>query len=185
MKKTEAFQTALDTATLRAAVKAAAQYSGEGIYSFALYTSNEYSYVIATVSTTVGLRTVAKRYMAQYNFEAPWDTFEGAEKELKWSPCDSPHHDVFSEEFHEAQALLEELWNATDMDSYEEFEKTTEAVHAAFIRSLGKVREAGVLDRSVVLNLLMGDQSDEERLENATALNSPDTLAGFGKDLGT
>lgn len=180
----EAFQTALNAATLRAAVKAGAQYSGEGMYSFALYTSNEYSYVIATVSTTVGLRTVAKRYMAQYNFEAPWSTLDAAEKRLKWSPCDSPHHDVFSEEFHEAGSLLDELWKATDMNSYEEFEKTTEAVHAAFIHSLDKVREVGALDGSVVLNLLMGDQSDEERLENATALNSPDTLAGFRKDLG-
>ena len=60
---------------------------------------------------------------------------------------------------------------------------TCKRIHASCIASLTALRNANIFDDSVVLNLLMGDQSDEERLLNAEGINPHATLKKFRGEL--
>jgi len=174
MKQMSEFQAELTAATLRAARRAASEFETEGVYSFALYTSGEYNYVTVSVSTLTGLRAVANRYMAEDGYKRKWRTMESAERELRWSPCDSPHHDVYTEEFDEVGSALRDLWEVADAGADEELDEFAESVHHAFVYALRAVRDAGVFEADVVLNVLKGDQTDEERVETSQMLNAPE-----------
>ena len=93
----------------------------ERVYSFALYTSGEYNYVTVTFSTETGLRKTAERYLATEPYRSEWRSVKDASKQLRWSPCDSPHHEEYGEEFEEAGALLNGLWEAIDEESEDQY----------------------------------------------------------------
>jgi hypothetical protein len=73
--------------------------------------------------------------------------------------------------FETSQNLLDVINSCETSESEEEFLMRCEALDDVFLESLSQVRSSGMFDASVVLNLLRGDQSDEERLENAALLN--------------
>ena len=56
-------------------------------------------------------------------------------------------------------------------------------IHEVFTAVLLVIRQAAVFDNSVVLNVLMGDQSDEEQLLNAEPLNSREVVQAFRNEL--
>jgi broad specificity phosphatase PhoE len=176
-------QTTLETAALKVASAVAKKYQAEGVYAFALYTSGEYGYVIDSFATTAGLRTVAEKYLRELPYRDRWGSLEVAMRELRWSPCDSPHHGEFENEFQEANELLEEFGSGDDPDASESFEDSCRQIHEVFTTVLMAVRKSAVFDSSVVLNILMGDQSDEQRFLNAESLNSPKVLEVFGSEL--
>ena len=187
----QAFQTELTAATLRAARRAVEQFGDEGIYSFALYTSGEYSYVFASLSTRTGLARVAERYLADERFARAWRDLPTAMEQLKWSPCDSPHHLALEDGFAAAGELLDALWEEIpdddedfdDEDMDDDYNRLCNFIHGAFAEALSEVRNAGIFGEEVTLNILMGDQSDEMRLENAASLNDAATMERLRADL--
>jgi hypothetical protein len=171
------------SATISVAHRAVKELREEEIYSFGLYTSGEYSYVFVSVSTQAGLNQVASEYLKQPHYQEEWSSLEEARRQLKWSPCDSPHHTSFFDEFSSANELIEELWSTLTDLSEDGFDETVESIHEVFVEVLQAVRDAAILPEDVVFNVLMGDQSDESRLNNAAVLNSPQTLARLRSEL--
>lgn len=183
MDAREAFRSELTAATLHAAREAVARFGAERIYSFALYTSGEYNYVFASVSTQAGLEQVARRYLDKPDFRRMWGTLDVAMAQLRWSPCDSPHHVALEEGFAATQAQLDTLWDAVDDDVDDEdfddeatdddYSRLCDVVVQACAEALQAVRGAGIFHAGVTLNILMGDQGDDERVAYAAALNEP------------
>jgi hypothetical protein len=160
------------------------KHAGEHFYGVALYTSGEYNYLVDSIATTEGLGWVARKYLQDKYYQENWGTLEVAARELKWSPCDSPLHCEFDGMFAAAQDVLDAIWKAVDRDSDDIYMKTCELIHDTCIAVMTKVRASGLFDEDQVLfNLLMGDQSNEERLLNAEALNSESVLARFRSEL--
>jgi hypothetical protein len=199
MDNRESFRSGLVAATLRAARSAATQFAAEGLYSFALYTSGEYNYVSCSVSTQAGLEQAASRYMADERFRRRWADHAVAMRQLKWSPCDSPHHCTLQDEFDAAGAWLDALWEDCqddddgdgdgDGDDYDDedmddaYSQLCDFVHQSCAEALGEVRRARIFSDAVTLNILMGDPSDEDRLANAASLNDPEVIERLRADL--
>jgi len=160
------------------------RHAGEHFYCVALYTSGEYGYLVDSMSTTEGLELVARRYLEDKTYQDKWGTLDVAMRELKWSPCDSPFHCEFDGSFDRVSQILDSLWQAIDDDSDEANMRTCKEIHETCIAALSKVRDSGLfIKEEVVFNLLMGDQSDEERLLNAEAVNSKPVIDSLRKEL--
>lgn len=192
MDNREAFRSELITATLAAAREAASKFSAEGLYSFALYTSGEYNYVFASVATQAGLEQVATRYLTDERFRRAWGDHAGAMQHLKWSPCDSPHHAALQDGFHAAYALLDALWDECeddlgdeddDEEVDDEYSQLCDFIHQTFAEALLAVRHAKIFTDAVTLNILMGDQGDDDRISNAETLNEPALVEQLRTDL--
>jgi hypothetical protein len=166
MSPYEELQVELTEAALRAARHVVSDYSHEGIYSFALYTSDGFDYVFATFSTKVGLERAANAYLAREDFLQDWGNLPTAMRRLKWNPCDSPYHQTLAPLFEKSQELLDVINKNECSESEEDFACRWDALYGVFLECLTSVRRSGVLDASVVLNSLRGDQS-EYRLSNS------------------
>lgn len=166
-----------------------AAHPNDHFYSFAFYTSGSYSYVVLTASTHEGLDTVARKYKATTHYKAM--STEELAINLKWSPCDSPLHcdDELTPLRDRMRAVAAELTRRFDLDdgsrSYDEFKSR---VDACFAEALKRIDAEGVFGRDeerkdVVVNLLMGDQSDEARLAFARRVNPPESVKMLERDL--
>lgn len=166
------FRTVLEEVTVQAARLAVDRYAQEDIYSFALYTSGGFEYVFPTLATETGLNAAAERYrqsrIAKNAADLDFRTM------LRWSPCDSPHHQSLGdiEGVERAGKLLRKFWKSVDNESDEAFVDAEKAVHDAMIQALAAVRDRGIFQGRVAFNVLKGDQSDEERLEFSERLNA-------------
>jgi hypothetical protein len=176
-------QVALERAAERICSTIAKEYASDGIYGFALYTSGEYRYVIDSFSTTDGLRSVAQSYLNKKRYQDEWGSRDIAMRELKWSPCDSPYHGKFERDFKPANSLLDDYWRHVECESDDTVLESCHQVHEVLVAVLKRVRDSGIFDESVILNVLMGDQSNEERLLNAEPLNSKAAMSRFRKEL--
>ena len=103
---------------------------------------------------------------------------------LKWSPCDSPYHLEVGEIFDRTADVLGEIWESIDDQSSEDIRFKYQQIHNTCLAVLVDVRRSGLFDEArVVFNLLKGDQSDEERWNNAKAVNSEKSLESYRKDM--
>ena len=168
------------------------QHIGETFYCFALYTCGERGYIFPTASTEEGLTQVARKYMAVGDNNGR--TLEQLRLELRWSPCDSPLHSEGEAYCRRANEMLEpvpELLQALyerEHNSWEQSDKLIEQLDSIFIDVLKQLDAEGVFGRgehreSVVVNLLMGDQSDESRLAYAKQLNPREAYQKLEQDL--
>lgn len=165
----------------------------EGIYSLALYNSGDtWSYLFPTVSTRRGLQSVFEAYRAEGAMFGADMTDEQLIQSLKWSPCDSPHHDEdYGNTLVQTEALLEPISNAAyeSLDDHEDnfFYHLHESLVAATLEVLQQLRKDGVfagLDPDeFVLNLLNGDQGDDERLVRARVLNTAPAYQRYADEL--
>ncbi len=171
------------------------RFPGHKLYAFGPYTSGELSYFIPTASSDVGLQQVVQSYRAQSGFTQKSDADLAIA--LRWSPCDSPLHEAFA--FDDeldgiASSLGEHLDAAFDDDDddgdgdddYEAFDTLAESAHQAICIAMQSLDARGVFGRGdarPLLNLWKGDQSDEELLALAAALNPPDAVAKFRAEL--
>lgn len=163
---------------------AIAKRPDERFYCVALYTSGEYNYIADSLSTVEGLERVARRYLERDHYQQEWGTVPVAMNELRWSPCDSPLHCEFDGEFNRTSEILDAIWADRDQQSDADYTATCQGIYDACVAALNGVREAGLFDdERVVFNLLMGDQSDEERLLNAEAVNSQTALEFYRRGL--
>lgn len=161
-----------------------ARHSGEEFYCVALYTSGSYDDLVDSVATFQGLEKVALEYLEDKHYQDEWGTLEAAMRELKWSPCDSPYHCEFEGKFGRVNEIIQSCWQEIDHHDDGESRQLCRRIHETAIAVLKQVRDSGLFDPSlVVFNLLMGDQSDEERLVNAEELNSPHIIEQFRGEL--
>ena len=100
-----------------------------------------------------------------------------------WSPCDSAYHCEFEGDFDAVNQLVERMWESTDGDSDEECDRTCELIHQTCMTVILTIGRSDIFSDKVVYNLLMGDQSDEERLVNAEILNTRHVFETFRSDL--
>jgi hypothetical protein len=143
----------------------------EEIYSIGLYTNGEYGYIGLTCST-----------------------YKGLKKELKWSPCDSPYHERYMDILpksasllNEIPTLLQELYDEENDD----WTKSNELSHKINLICLDVLKElfnehilkSITNNTELVLNLYMGDQSNEECIENAYYINSDEIAEKFENEL--
>ncbi len=158
----------------------------DNFYSFGFYTTGEYNYAATTASSYEGLEQVLKEY--GYG-DKPKDSIE-----IKWSPVDSPLHSdsgccgiikEVNELLNEALKESDKIYENEGLEGLEEFNVQIEN---AFLNALKRLDAKGVfgkgeLRKKVVVNLLKGDQSYEERLEFAKKLNPPEAVEIFTKDM--
>ena len=156
-------------------------YGDEHIYILSLFTSGDYRYVVDSISTTEGLKRVAQKYLTYPNFQ-DWGEINTAMEKLKWSQPDSPHHIRYQYFFDDANELIETFWEETP-ETDDDYMKTCQLIHESCELVLRDVRDKDLVADDVVLNILMGDQSDEERYINAERINRPDVLRQYRKEL--
>jgi hypothetical protein len=159
----------------------------DSFYSFAFYTNDEFSYAFLTASTEQGLDEV----VAEYRQEPLYAQKDPAQlrTNLKWSPCDSPLHEFCEEGAIELDEIMTEVSEAfPDVDDEEAFGDFVGRVEEAFLSALKQLDTEGRFGTpaerdQVVINLLMGDQSDEDRTRLASELNPPEVVARFTEEL--
>ncbi len=160
-------------------------------YCFAFYTNGEFSYVALTASTLEGLDKVVQDYKKKPRYEAM--SVEDLRLDLKWSPCDSPLHDVAEDVLTALDPLMQavsaELDRRFDInDDRKSFDDFVAQVRACVASALKRIDAEGVFGRGderkkVVINLLMGDQSDEDRIGFAERVNPPESVKMLKQDL--
>jgi len=150
----------------------------ESFYIFALYTCEDLGYVFPTSSTEEGLTQVAQKYSAIKDYQG--FSIEQLREDLRWSPCDSPLHVEGEEYFVEVNKFLSDVPRIVhaipEEESWSEFEDFVDKFLGVCINVLKQLDTEGIFGEgerrnSIVLNILMGDQSDEERLRFAKLLN--------------
>lgn len=162
----------------------------EGIYSLCLYNSGDsWSYLFPSFSTKVGLSKVASDYKGdEYYREKSLDYLEN---DLRWSPCDSPNHELYVSAFPESETHLEKIvkemdqhWDNGREDKYSDINEKLVSVCISCLQQLEKDNVFSKLERGTfVLNVLNGDQSDEERLERAEKLNPSDVFLKYSNEI--
>ena len=169
-----------DPGRFRAALKDAAratfralksQHPDERFYAFALYTAGEAEYVLPTANTEEGLARRAEEY-ARRRGRAPDD---GLLAGLRWSPADWAYHLEGEARFDEVERLLAEAPEPHLLEG-DAYRARVRGVFDACLTTLEELDAEGLFGRgegrrAVVINLLKGDQDDEERLEWAKRLN--------------
>ncbi len=170
---------------LEDAVKnAVTQLPGQKIYSIAIYTCGEYLYAADSIMTQEGLEAVAANYLKKPYYQARWKSLATACTALKWSPADSPYHGKFDKYFDRTQDILDAIWEENHKSDDPFTDENIQKIHQAMLDALLQFKASDAApDGNIVYNLLMGDQSNEERFLNAEKLNSRDVLAAFKADL--
>lgn len=150
------------------------ELASEDIYSVALYYSgDDWLYLFPTVSTKSGLSKVVIKYKEKEYFQnKPIDELEAT---LKWSPCDSPHHEDYVSALSQTDKILLQAQFMDELMEEENYEAFNLRLIKICMNVLKQLDTDGIFDpldrSSFVLNLLSGDQSEEERLERAKILN--------------
>jgi len=144
-----------------------------------------------TASSYEGLAEVASRYkeMEQHRHR----DIEGIKRMLKWSPVDSPLHTGWCGIIESLQSIMNQISNELseipfDQDDWTEFEQYVAQLEDAIANALRRIDAEGLFGsgdkrKRVVVNLLMGDQSDESRIEFAKRVNPPESVIMLIEDL--
>ncbi len=156
-------------------------HPGERFYSFGLYTTALAEYLMVTASTEEGLSRVTAEYVQRDGRDPVL-----RRASLRWSPCDSPLH-VEGEELLPRSTLLREA----GPDPYEDSPEADEAVslvYQAAVEALAALdRESvfgsGEARSQLVVGIWCGDQSNEERVAFARALNPRPVVDRFAREL--
>ena len=155
-------------------------------YSFAFYTSGGFDYAFITASSYEGLDEAVKACLN----EQP-DSKESPDKlrcSLKWSPCNSPIHESYSlanDALDELMKEVSEIYQNIEEDALDDFFQGVLDTFIAALRQLDSEGRFGspIEREGIVVNLLMGDQSDEERVHFAFELNPPDIVSRFSQEI--
>ncbi len=162
----------------------------EKIYSLSLYNQGgDWGELYPIAFTIEGLNEVVAEYREDEYYEDQSD--DELQIDLKWSPCDSPKLEDYIDTLPETQIHLEsivkvmdKLWDEGKEEEYEKLENKLSDICLTVLKTLDENGVFGKLDRSsFVLNLLNGDQSDEERLEYAQRTNPKTVFEMYAKEI--
>ena len=210
---------ALLHATLRDELRAAwhtlhADPGHDRLYGFGVYTTDSATYLMVTAFGERGLDGLVERAVANFgpggrhddlrafalkNGGTPDDP-EFQRSSLRWSPCDSPLHEIGSGLLPRSDKMIQELdfegrWSDDDDLDDDAFEEALEhgdpevdAVFRILQEVLGELDREGLFGTGaererLVLSIWQGDQSNESRYDFAKALNPPTVAARFGREL--
>ncbi|MEQ1904130.1 MAG: DUF4303 domain-containing protein [Pirellulaceae bacterium] len=174
---------ALFMALKRSAALASKELGDESIYSFGLYTTREYRYVVDYTMTEQALEATSKKYLRKKTYKTEWGSLAVAEQALKWSTPDSPYVARYESHFSKAQSVLDNLWLKWDEEE-RDYKESIAKVHEAFAWALSKLsREVLPGDSSILLGIMMGDQSDAEKLINLMELNPGASMRRIRREL--
>src|SRR5438093_5256047 len=182
MKKqsTKVLRTAITEAARQAFTELRHAHPKETFYSFALYTSEEASYIVPTANTEEGLVSRARHYAAKDK--------KGLKEHmrlLRWSPADWAYHCTGEQHFQKAQQILDARPSFNDLDE-DDFEKEVELRLETFIGGLKALDDEGFFGRGkarqgVTLLIAMGDQETKLLLRCAKQLNPAKVYVEFSK----
>jgi hypothetical protein len=174
----EKFYKLLYTASKSAFTFIQRAHEGESFYIFALYTTGDLAYILPTSNTEEGLTLAAQKYSTIKHYRD--FGIDQLREHLRWSPCDSPLHTDGEEYFVEVNNFISNVPLILDAipteESWAEFDDFHNKFMEVCIKVLRRLETESVFGEgtkrnSVVLNILMGDQSDSERLKFAKLLN--------------
>lgn len=210
---------ALLQSTLRDELRAAwrklhADHGQDPLYGFGVYTTDSASYLMVTAFSEKGLGARVAQAVAdfgpggrharlrQFALDSGGTPDDPAfqRQSLRWSPCDSPLHELGSGLLPRSDAILQELdfegrgSDDTELDDdefEEELERGDPAVDEVFRVIQHVLKELdleglfghGPERHRLVLSVWQGDQSNESRYAFAKALNPPSVAARFGREM--
>lgn len=166
-----------------------ANHKGEKFYSFALYTSDSFNYFSTTAASDEQFQNVLKNYRGSN--PGTYDDYDADYYSLKWSPCDSPIHDeteIIKEVDESLSVIKAENGIYDNEDSEFGWLRYMYCVEKIALEVLAELDEEGIFgigaDREkVAINLLMGDQSNEDRLKYAAILNPKESFIMYEKEM--
>ena len=160
-------------------------------YCFAFFTSGEFGYMAATASTYEGLEDVANQYK-QMEFYRHRE-LDQLKHQLKWSPVDSPLHTGYGGIIKPLQPFMDqisqELEDVPVVDNdWSKFDQYVTQVESAVENALRRIDADGIFGignerKSIIVNLLMGDQDDQSRIKFAKRVNPPESVQMLIDDL--
>ena len=167
------------------------QYADQGIYSLALYHSGSFGYILPTLATEQGLKQVVASYQ-QSDYYRDYSE-EELQTILRWSPCDSPFHDEDELPMDASEPVLQQLSEEvddlcmTDPDWNAKIQRYWQDYMQVCLKVLHQLDQDGVFAalprESFTLNLLCGDQSEDERIKWAFQLNPEAVAEAYARDV--
>lgn len=210
---------ALLQATLRDELRAAwrklhDEHGQDLLYGFGVYTTDSASYLMVTAFSEKGLEARVAKAVADFGpggRHADLRKFaldSGGTPDdptlqrqcLRWSPCDSPLHEIGSGLLPRSDEIVQELdvegrWSDDDELDDEAFEEALERgdpevdeVFRVIQHVLKELDLEGLFGHGpqrhrLVLSIWQGDQSNQSRHAFAKALNPPSVVERFGREM--
>jgi hypothetical protein len=168
------------------------QYHSESIYGFALYTHGDWSYATVSSSSEEGLTRVAKKYLSYSSYQKY--SFLELQRILRWSPADSPLHEAGDEFFDDVNTALDNARDIMDAlydeenDAWDEVDAFAQRIEHCFLTALQTLDREETFGKDeqrkkITINLLMGDQSDDIRIEYAKQLNPTEVWQRYAHEV--
>jgi len=163
-------------------------YPNETVYAFCFFSEPLVRYAGVVVFTEEGLKKVAKEYKADEYYKNK--DLVSLEKDLRWSPCDSPHHyekedDLNDIIFDGVNNSLNKIFHYTDSLALDDpkFEEHLSNLYSSFVKALNGFREKSLNgSQKIILSVWFGDQSEEEIKYFITNCNGPKLIDKFNNE---
>ncbi|MFB2802276.1 DUF4303 domain-containing protein [Shewanella seohaensis] len=138
------------------------QYPAQTLYGFCLYSTPLVEYLGVTLFTEEGLTAVAEQYQNDHHFRHK--SLTQLKQTLRWSACDSPHHDENEDIFEAINDKLQLLQEDADaLESEEAYDAFLKALYAILVRALNEVKAMRPLNpQAILFSVWFGDQSDAD-----------------------
>ena len=153
----------------------------EDVYGVALYSTALVDYLGCTIFTEQGLEKVVAQYRSQDSYRD--ESVEQLRRDLRWSPCDSPHHMERLEIFEPLDAAAAD-WSARLRELEDpDFSAEVDAAYARLLDGVLAFRNRSLPARSeIVTTMFWGDMSEEELLAFVRHCNPADVADAFEAD---
>lgn len=155
------------------------EYPAETVYGFCLYSTPLVEYLGVTLFTEEGLTAVAQKYQNDKSFRHK--SLTQLKQTLRWSACDSPHHDENEDIFaaiNDKLQLLQE--DAEALESEEAYDAYLKALYAILVRALNEVKTMrGLNPQAILFSVWFGDQSEADIEYFVQSCNDKEMFASF------
>ena len=154
-------------------------YPAQTLYGFCLYSSPLVEYLGVTLFTEEGLTAVAKKYQNDKSFRHK--SLTQLKQTLRWSACDSPHHDENEDIFEAINDKLQLLQeDAEALESEAAYDAYLKALYAILVRALNEVKAMrGLNPQAILFSVWFGDQSEADIEYFVRSCNDEDNIAQF------
>ncbi|MFB2779948.1 DUF4303 domain-containing protein [Shewanella mangrovisoli] len=155
------------------------EYLAETVYGFCLYSTPLVEYLGVTLFTEEGLTAVAQKYQNDKSFRHK--SLAQLKQTLRWSACDSPHHDENEDIFEAINDKLQLLQeDAEALESEAAYDAYLKALYAILVRALNEVKAMrGLNPQAILFSVWFGDHSDEDIEYFVRSCNDKDKVAQF------
>ncbi len=185
------FRSYLYDASKAAFLAIQSDHTNEHFYSFALVTSGDMAYVYPSASTEEGLTQAAQKYIDEGSKSDKEKTLQQLSDELRWSLGESYLNMENNTSFEAVNALVANISDIIDEfpeDSWDEFNTFVAQFMGVCTEVLKRLDGENLFGDSeqrdaITLNILMGDQSDEEMRKYAKLLNPASVYERFCMEL--